>query len=126
MKAVVYEKKQLVYCDVPTPEPQENQVLVKIHAASLNALDYRSMRMGLIPKNRVFGADIAGVVEAVGAHVTDYCPGDNVAADISGCGLDGFAQFVAVPLERNAPGAGGIEPRACARQSDDYHAGGLT
>ena len=97
MKAVVYEKKQLVYGDVPMPVPQPNEVLVKIYAASLNALDYRSMRMGIIPKNKIFGADIAGVVEAVGSQVKGYFPGDRVAADISGCGLGGFAQFVAVP-----------------------------
>ncbi len=97
MKAVVYEKKKLVYGDVPTPVPGENEVLVKIHAASLNALDYRSMRMGIIPKSRIFGADIAGVVEAVGSRVTEYRAGDRVAADISGCGLGGFAEYAAVP-----------------------------
>jgi NADPH:quinone reductase-like Zn-dependent oxidoreductase len=97
MKAVVYEKKQLVYCDVPMPNAKENEVLVKICAASVNALDYRSMRMGIVPKNKIFGADIAGVVEAVGISVKDYCPGDRVAAEISGCGLGGFAEFVAVP-----------------------------
>ncbi len=97
MKAVVYEKKKLVYGDVPTPVPGENEVLVKIHAASLNALDYRSMRMGIIPKSRIFGADIAGVMEAVGSRVTEYRAGDRVAADISGCGLGGFAEYAAVP-----------------------------
>lgn len=97
MKAIVYEKKQLVYGDVPTPVPQPGEVLVKIRAASLNALDYRSMRMGIIPKNKIFGADIAGVVEAVGSQVKGYFPGDKVAADISGCGLGGFAEYVAVP-----------------------------
>ena len=97
MKAVVYEKKKLVYSDVPTPGAGETEVLVKIHAASLNALDYRSMRMGIIPKSRIFGADIAGVVEAAGSRVTDYRPGDRVAADISGCGLGGFAEYAAVP-----------------------------
>ncbi len=100
MKAVIYDKRRsekFIYSDVPRPVPGDNLVLVKIHAASMNALDYRSMRMGIIPKNKIFGADIAGVVEAVGSQVTDYCPGDKVAADISGCGLGGFAEFVAVP-----------------------------
>lgn len=100
MKAVVYDKRRsekFIYSDVPRPVPGDNDVLVKIHAASMNALDYRSMRMGIIPKNKIFGADIAGVVETVGSQVTDYCPGDKVAADISGCGLGGFAEFVAVP-----------------------------
>lgn len=100
MKAVIYDKRRsekFIYSDVPRPVPGDNDVLVKIHAASMNALDYRSMRMGIIPKNKIFGADIAGVAESVGSLVTDYCPGDKVAADISGCGLGGFAEFVAVP-----------------------------
>lgn len=97
MKAVVFENGRLVCRDVPQPEPGENGVLVEIRCASVNALDYRSMRMGIIPKSRIFGADIAGVVKAVGGAVTDYFPGERVAADVSGCGLGGFAQLAAVP-----------------------------
>jgi len=69
MKAVVYEKSKspnaLVYQEVEKPLPDKHEVLVKIHAVSINAADYRSMRMGIIPKRKIFGADIAGRVEAV-------------------------------------------------------------
>lgn len=53
--------------------------------------------MGMIPKNKTFGADIAGRVEAAGKNVSAFCEGDDVAADLSGCGLGGFAEYVAVP-----------------------------
>ncbi|MEE4287289.1 MAG: hypothetical protein V2I31_14135, partial [Mariniphaga sp.] len=68
MKAVVYHKKgsqeKLVYEDVEKPLPASDEILVKIHAVSLNAADYRSMQLRLIPRNKIFGADISGVVEA--------------------------------------------------------------
>ena len=58
MKAVVYNKKgvpdKLVYCDVEKPKPTDNEVLVQIVAVSVNAMDYRSMSMGMIPKLRGF------------------------------------------------------------------------
>lgn len=101
MKAVVYEKGKsgspLTYREVEKPLPAPHEVLVKIVAASANALDYRSMRLGLIPKNKIFGADIAGRVEAVGKDVRTFAPGDAVVADLSDCGLGGFAQYVAAP-----------------------------
>ncbi len=63
MKAVLYQKSgsahQLTLSEVQQPVPLDDQVLVKIHAASINAADYRSMRMGLIPKSRIFGNDSA-------------------------------------------------------------------
>ncbi len=72
-------------------------MLVKIHAASVNAGDYRSMQMGSIPKNKIFGSDIAGVVEAAGGEANKFRPGDAVTGDISACGLGGFAEYVSVP-----------------------------
>jgi NADPH:quinone reductase-like Zn-dependent oxidoreductase len=102
MKAIVYEKHNgtpdmLVYREVEKPAPEGNEVLVKIHVASVNAGDYRSMRMGSIPKKKIFGSDIAGVVEAAGCNVRKFHPGDEVTGDISGCGLGGFAEYVTVP-----------------------------
>jgi NADPH:quinone reductase-like Zn-dependent oxidoreductase len=101
MKAVVYEKKkvpdQLIYQDVEKPLPGKHEVLVKIHAVSINAADYRSMRMGIIPKRKIFGADIAGRVDAVGSACTKFIVGDQVFGDLSGCGFGGFAEYVAVP-----------------------------
>lgn len=107
MKAVVYEKHgapdPLAFCEVEKPVPADNEVLVKIYAASVNAGDYRSMRMGSIPKKKIFGSDIAGVVEAVGCNVRKFMPGDEVAGDISECGLGGFAEYVTVPERALAP-----------------------
>ncbi len=102
MKAIVFEKQkksaQLVLREVPKPIPCDHDVLVRIKAASVNALDYRPMQMGVgIPKNRIFGADIVGEVEAVGVSVSAFKPGDVVMGDISDNGCGGFAEYVAVP-----------------------------
>jgi NADPH:quinone reductase-like Zn-dependent oxidoreductase len=101
MKAVIYEKGNspdfLVYREVDKPVPGDNEVLVKIHAAAVNAADSRSMKMGAIPKRRVFGSDIAGQVEAVGKNVRRFAAGDEVLGDISACGMGGFAEYVVVP-----------------------------
>lgn len=101
MKAVVYEKGNspdiLVLCEVEKPVPGDNEVLVKIHAAAVNAADIRSMKMGIIPKRKIFGSDIAGQVEAVGKNVRKFAAGDEVLGDISACGMGGFAEYVAIP-----------------------------
>lgn len=100
MKAVVYDKREspnvLVFREVEKPIPNDNEVLVKIYAVSINAADYRSMKMGIIPKRKIFGADIAGRVEAVGKNINKFTIGDEVFGDISACGCGGFAEYVAV------------------------------
>ena len=101
MKAVVYlgggPKKGMCLQEMEKPVPYEGEVLVKIHASSLNALDYRSMRMRMIPKRRIFGADIAGIVEAAGKDVHLFAIGDAVFGDIAPGGLGGLAEYAAVP-----------------------------
>ena len=101
MKAVVYNKKgspeKLIYCDVDKPVPNDNEVLIKIHAVSVNAADYRSMKMGLIPKRRIFGADIAGRVESLGKNIRQFKSGDEVMGDLAKFGFGGFAQYVTAP-----------------------------
>jgi NADPH:quinone reductase-like Zn-dependent oxidoreductase len=111
MKAVVYTKygspDVLQLKEVEKPTPKDNEVLIRIHAASANAADWRLLRgdpfllrlgYGLLkPNNTILGADIAGRVEAVGNNVTQFQPGDEVFGDISGCGLGGFAEYVSVP-----------------------------
>ena len=95
MKAIVYHRygspDVLSLVDVPKPQPMAGEVLVRIHAASLNALDWHSVRgkpyvarltMGLRkPKRSILGVDLAGTVEAVGAGVTEFKPGDEVFAN---------------------------------------------
>ncbi len=101
MKAIVYDKKcapdTLVLREVEKPVPGENEVLVRIFAVSVNAADYRSMKLGIIPKRRISGADIAGRIESIGDKVTKFRAGDEVFGDISGCGFGGFAEYVSVP-----------------------------
>lgn len=101
MKAVVYNKKskpdKLVYCDVEKPTPTNDEVLVKVVASSVNAADYRSMKMGIIPKRKIFGADIAGRVELVGKNIKNFQPGDEVVGDLSNFGFGGFAEYAVVP-----------------------------
>lgn len=101
MKAVVYEKKghpdRLVYCDVDKPVPGDDEVLIRIHAVSLNAADYRSMKMGLIPKRKIFGADVAGRVESVGKNIREFSPGDEVMGDLASYGFGGLAEYVGAP-----------------------------
>lgn len=101
MKAVVYDKKHtpepFVLSEVDKPIPAGDQVLIKIMAVSVNAADYRSMRYGIIPPRSIYGADVAGVVEAVGPEVRLFKVGDGVFGDILKWGSGGFAEYVAVP-----------------------------
>jgi NADPH:quinone reductase-like Zn-dependent oxidoreductase len=104
MKAVVYHNygspDVLQIEDVEKPTPNENQVLVKVHATSINAGDYRVMRAnpflvrlggGLLrPKDTRLGSDVAGRVEAVGGNVKQFRPGD----EVFGCRHGAFAEYV--------------------------------
>jgi len=93
--------------EVERPEPAPDRVLVRVRAASLNAGDWRVLSgtpvlarpmMGGIrrPKEPRRGGDLAGVVEAVGAEVTGFAPGD----EVFGSGLGSFAEYV-TPLGKN-------------------------
>jgi NADPH:quinone reductase-like Zn-dependent oxidoreductase len=94
--------------EVDIPSLEDDKVLVKIHAASVNALDWhlltadiflvRLMTGGLLrPKNPKLGADAAGRVEAVGSQVKEFRPGDEVFGDIAPWGLGSFAEYALVP-----------------------------
>ena len=101
MKAVVFDKKfkpdNLSYSEVDKPVPTDNEILIKIVAVSVNAADYRSMKMGMIPKRRIFGADVAGRVESVGKNISLFKVGDEVIGDLSSFGFGGFAQYAVAP-----------------------------
>ncbi len=100
MKAIVYNKKtrpKLVYCYVDKPFPNDDELLIKINAVSLNAADYRSMKMGIIPKKKIFGADIAGIVESTGKNIQSYKPGDEVFGDLADYGFGGLAEYALAP-----------------------------
>ncbi len=68
-------------CEVPKPAPQTGQVLVRVHATSINPLDYQVRRgdyADLVPLPAITGHDVSGVVEAIGPGVTNFAPGDEV------------------------------------------------
>lgn len=105
MKAIVYPKygspDVLQFTEAERPSPKDGEVLVKIDAASVNALDGHSLRSPLLvrlltgnglrkPKDQRLGADIAGRVEAVGKGVTQFQVGDEVFGTCTG---GGFAEY---------------------------------
>jgi len=111
MKAIVFTEygspDVLRLEEVEIPSPKDDEVLVKVQAAAGNALDWHFMRGEPFlarlengvqkPKITRLGADIAGRVEAVGSHVTQFQPGDEVFGEKFESGLGGFAEYVSVP-----------------------------
>ncbi len=114
MQAIVYTKygppDVLELREIAKPEPGEGQVLIKVRAASVNALDYRRfetisafgrlLEAALVKSTgKVLGADIAGYVEAVGDHVTQFQPGDEVFG-LSAGSVGGFAEYACAAESR--------------------------
>lgn len=108
MKAIVYTEygspDVLRLKEVDKPVPKDDEVLVKIHAASVNAADWRMMRAdpflarlynGLLKPTRlqILGCDIAGRVEAVGKDVRQFQPGDEVFGNTFASDFGGFAEY---------------------------------
>ncbi|MDX9747011.1 MAG: NAD(P)-dependent alcohol dehydrogenase [Paludibacter sp.] len=98
MKAVIFDKKRssenLSYNEVEKPIPAENELLVQVYAASINAADYRMLQLGFPPKKKIFGADVAGIVESAGKNIKNFKPGDRVIGELSDVGFGGFAEYV--------------------------------
>lgn len=113
MKAIVYSRygspDGLQLQEIAKPIPKKDEVLVKVHAASINSWDWdllhgRQLLVRLLsglfkPRHTILGADIAGRVEAVGSNVSEFQAGDEVWGDIAGRGFGGFAEYVAVPAK---------------------------
>ncbi|HKI99462.1 MAG TPA: NAD(P)-dependent alcohol dehydrogenase [bacterium] len=110
MRAIVYRAygapDVLKLETIATPVPRDDELLIKVHAASVNAWDWGLLRGtpfinrlgGLFkPRYPVLGADVAGRVESVGRSVTRFKPGDAVFGDLSACGWGGFAEYVCAP-----------------------------
>lgn len=104
MKAIYRNKygssETLELREVEKPIPNDNQLLIKVHAASVNPLDWHVMRgepflirlmgFGIFkPNHNIFGADMAGRVESVGKDVTQFKVGD----EVFGSGIGGFAEY---------------------------------
>ena len=112
MKAITYTRygspDVIQFQDVEKPVVKDDGVLIKIHAASVNAYDWhfltadifmmRLMGVGMFkPKNPRLGADFSGRVEAVGKSVTQFKPGDDVYGDAASFGNGAFAEYIALP-----------------------------
>ncbi len=112
MQAITYTQygppDVLRLAEIERPTPAAGELLVKVHAASINRADRylmsgkpiiaRLMTGGLLrPKSGRIGADIAGEVVAVGPGASAFRPGDAVFADLAGAGFGGFSEYAAVP-----------------------------
>ena len=115
MKAIVYENygppDVLQLKEVEKPTPKDDEVLIKVHAASANPADWHLMRgapflarfeMGFPKPKKRLGIDVAGRVKAVGSNVTQFQLGDEVFGETFQCGWSGFAEYVAVAENRIA------------------------
>lgn len=112
MKAIVRHRyggpDALALRDIDQPTPHDDEILVAVRAASVNPYDWHMMTgtpylarlsEGLrAPKHPVLGADVAGRVEAVGANVTDFRPGDEVFGQSAG----GYAEYACVHVDNVA------------------------
>jgi len=110
MKAIVCSKygspDVLQLQEVAKPAPKEDEVLIRVQAASINSRDWRLMRANpffirlvpggfLQPKNKILGADVAGRVEAIGSNVKQFKPGDEIFGYLpSATGRGTFTEYV--------------------------------
>ncbi|MGC2404654.1 MAG: NAD(P)-dependent alcohol dehydrogenase [Acidobacteriaceae bacterium] len=115
MKAIVRTQygsaDRLQFLEVPTPSPADDEVLIKLCAASVNPLDLfvlqgapwnRIPGLRTKPKHTIIGCDIAGRVEAVGKKVKQFQAGDEVFG-VTGFEGKGFAEYACAPAEKLAP-----------------------
>lgn len=110
MKAIYFEQygspENLKIKEVEKPQPKDNEVLIKVRAASLNPYDWHHLR-GMLPikismgfsrpkKNNILGADVAGVIEAIGKDVKQFKPGDEVFGEV---GYGSLAEYVSASVD---------------------------
>ena len=131
MKAIVYTKyggpEVLQIKEVEKPFPKEDEVLIKVHAVSINDWDLGLLHGDFInrilnglqkPKRRILGSDIAGRIETVGKNINKFKIGDEVYGDLSGR-WGGFAEYVCAPEKALAmkPAAMSFEEAASIPQA---------
>lgn len=110
MKAILYRDygppEVLALQDIPMPAPKDDEVLVEVHASSVNDYDWGLLTgqplinraaSPLRPKHLVLGSDIAGRVVAMGPAATRFRTGDEVFGDLSPYGFGAFAEYVSAP-----------------------------
>ncbi|SCM75979.1 Alcohol dehydrogenase zinc-binding domain protein [uncultured Pleomorphomonas sp.] len=113
---------ELRYVDVPKPSPREGEVLIRVHAAGLNPVDWKTRagqgaaRFFQNPFPLTLGWDVSGVVEALGKGVTEFEPGNQVFGYVRFPQPGGtHAEYVAAPaaqLVRKGSGLGHVEAAA--------------
>jgi len=131
MKAIVYTKyggrEVLQIKEVEKPFPKDDEVLIKVHAVSINDWDLGLLHGDFInrilngirkPKRTILGSDIAGRIEAVGKNISKFKIGDEVYGDLSGR-WGGFAEYVCAPEKALAlkPAAMSFEQAASIPQA---------
>lgn len=120
MLAMVYKRygppEVLQFQELSKPMPRENEVLVRVHAASINSADWRLLTANIFlvrlnagfwrPKCRVLGRDFAGTVESVGSKVQKFRAGEAVFGTQGHFAEGAFAEYVCVPesLLEHKPG----------------------
>ena len=133
MKAIVQTKygslDVLQFEEVEKPVPGDDEVLVEVHASSINFGNLALVKgdpfiarfwSGLLaPKDKIPGGDIAGRVKAVGKNVKQLQPGDEVFGDISHCGFGAYAEYVCAPEDAVAlkPANSSFEEAAAVPQA---------
>ena len=127
MKAIRFHKtggpEVLVYEEVPTPQPNEFEVLIKVEAAGVNYADITRRRGGYYPEQSsapyTIGAEVVGTITALGAGVTSFEIGTLVIATPP---TGGYAEYVCVPAFLVIP----VPPGISAIQATTLMAQGLT
>ena len=142
MKAIVYDNygspDVLKLADIQKPIPGGDEVLVKVHAVSINSWDwdmltgkpveYRLFSGLFKPKStKIHGCDIAGQIEAVGKKVTHFKVGDAVFGDLSEGGWGAFAEYTCAPEDHLTikPSGMSFEQAACLSHGGNLAVQGL-
>jgi 2-desacetyl-2-hydroxyethyl bacteriochlorophyllide A dehydrogenase len=107
MQAAIYHgPRDIRVEDIPTPTVAEDEVLVRVRACGICGSDLHMYRLGMfealgrpVANGRVMGHELSGDVVAVGARVSEFRVGDR----LTGVGLGGFAEYVAVPINERGP-----------------------
>ncbi len=111
MKAIIAKKygspENLQLQEVEKPTPKVNEVLIKVHASSLNAADNEILRGSLIhrmksplrPLHKIPGSDVAGTIESVGENAEKFQIGDEIVGDLFWHEHGAFAEYVCAPEE---------------------------
>lgn len=134
MKAVVYEKygppEVLKLTDIDKPKPKDNEILVKIHSATVTSGDVRlrssdfpplfwlpaRLIFGLFkPKKRILGHELAGIVEEIGKNVTEFNVGDSVFGTTTMLNSGSYAEYICLP-QKWKNGVVGLKPENLSYQ----------